>query len=327
MGERGYQPEAKLTPKELEHQLHKVQKIVGKETEHALLPGSLHAEHILDMPIDQIEYLFARRYEIYRKLIEKQDSGHFSNKSEMSGGELERMRKWLSALNSLDQYIQNHKDGSEQVLRERQVTVFEDLRDFLEQGGTEGYVKLPTGVGKTVLFTELIEALNLKTLVVVPTKLLVKQTTEAVEEFASDLEVGKIYSSAKEYGHQVTITTYDSLTSQLATGKIKPEDFDCVVLDEVHVSLSNKRVEAVKSFKEAVKIGFTATPEYSPNKKVGNLLGHEIHRMDIKEAVEEGLLSPFSALIAKTEVDLSKVKIKENTGEYDERAREGRECS
>lgn len=317
MGERGYSGEVKLTPKDLGKQFHKAQKMVGEEAEHALLPASVEEKHILEMPIDQIEYLFARRYEIYQKLLESQDSS--SNRSGMSKQELERMRKWLSALNSLDEYIQNHKDGSEQVLRERQVGVFEDLRDFLEQGGTEGYVKLPTGVGKTVLFTELIEALDLRTLVVVPTKLLIKQTKEAIEEFASDLDIGRIYASAKEYGRQVTITTYDSLVSQIATGKIKPEDFDCVVLDEAHVSLSDKRVEAVKSFKQAVKIGFTATPEYSPNKKVGNLLGHEIHRMDIKEAVEEGLLSPFSALIAKTEVDLSKVKIKENTDEYDEK--------
>ncbi|OGY87432.1 MAG: hypothetical protein A2233_00765 [Candidatus Kerfeldbacteria bacterium RIFOXYA2_FULL_38_24] len=229
------------------------------------------------------------------------------------------MRKWLKALNSLDQYISNHHKGNEKrTLREKQLTVFEDLRNYLEAGGSEGYVKLPTGFGKTVLFTEFLEALNLSTVIVVPTQILVEQTEEKVSQFAPASEVGKIYARAKEFGRQVTIITYDSFIDGVENETIKPKDVDLLILDEVHQALSPRRSQTIQQFSRSIKLGFTATPEYSEEKKVQNILPHEIHRMDIREAVEDGLLSPFSAIIAHTDVDLSKVKII-SSGEYDER--------
>ncbi len=233
--------------------------------------------------------------------------------------EVNEMRKWLQALNSLDTYITDHIEGNgEATLRGRQFTVFEDIREFLEHGGSEGYVKLPTGVGKTVLFTELVEAMDLRTLIVVPTRLLIGQTEEKIEQFAPDLEAGKVYARAKQYGRQVTIITYQSFVYQLTSGTLKPEDYDCLILDEAHVSLSKNRANAVKQFTHAVKLGFTATPQYSEKKKVSSLLETEIHSMTIREAVEdEGLLSSFSSIVARTDTDLSKVKIT-SSGEYDE---------
>lgn len=114
---------------------------------------------------------------------------------------------------SLDRYITRHwgRALKDRTLYDRQMTVFEDMRDLLKEANTEGYIKLPTGVGKTVLFTEFIEATRLKTLIVVPTKILVTQTGEKIEQFAGGLEFGKIYSAAKKLGKEVTITTYASL--------------------------------------------------------------------------------------------------------------------
>ena len=231
--------------------------------------------------------------------------------------DIHEMQKWLKGLNALDTYIAAHKTGETEILRERQIPIFEDLRDYIEKGGKAGYVKLPTGVGKTVLFTELIEALDFKTLIVVPTTPLVEQTEERLEEFAPDLDVGKVYGYAKEHGRQVTIITYDSFVSQVRDGKINPDDYDCLILDEAHTALSEKRIDTVQQFKNTLQLGFTATPRYSEKKKVENLLPDEIHSMTIREAVEEGLLCSFSALVARTEVDLSKVSLT-STGEYDE---------
>lgn len=56
---------------------------------------------------------------------------------------------------------------------------------------------------------------------------------------------------------------------------------------------------------------------YSDERQVANLLNTEIHKMTIREAVEEDLLSPFSAIIAETNVDLTNVSIKSN-GDYNE---------
>jgi superfamily II DNA or RNA helicase len=303
---------------ELEGQLDSAEQILDKP-ESSLVPPSVRREGILDMPIEEIREKYSRRYDTYVKLLRDQRARENEDTGNLSDQELKKMRNWLGALNSLDSYIQEHYKGQEQTLRSRQINVFEDLRDFTEEGGNEGYIKLPTGVGKTVLFTEFIEAVNLKTLVVVPTKLLVQQTKTSMGKFAPDLDVGRIYGGAKELGRTVTITTYDSFISQVKEGKIKPEDYDCLILDEAHTSLSERRAETVDKFSNALRIGFTATPEYSSEKNVKGLLENEIHAMSIREAVEEGLLSSFSALVARTQIDLSQVRTNERTGEYTEK--------
>lgn len=227
------------------------------------------------------------------------------------------------AVSSLDKYILNHYGKlTRRTLRGRQITVVEDLRDTLRGGQTEGYVTIPTGVGKTVLFTEVTEALNeqeiLETMIVVPTKILVDQTGERFHQFAPDLEVGKLYTFAHDVTRPVTITTYASLVRHIQGGTLDPNLYKLLVLDEVHRSLSGRRSQAVAQFINAIKLGFTATPMYSEDKNVANLLNTEIHKMSTREAVEEDLLSPFSAIIAQTDVDLSNVSIK-SSGDYDDK--------
>ena len=66
-------------------------------------------------------------------------------------------------------------------------------------------------------------------------------------------------------------------------------------------------------FENSLKIAFSATftedtKEFFPTK---------IHSLGVKEAAEDGVVSPFSVIIVKTHVDLDHVRIKDS-GEYDE---------
>ncbi|MEK7499228.1 MAG: DEAD/DEAH box helicase, partial [Patescibacteria group bacterium] len=256
---------------------------------------------------------FPRRYDLYTKALKAE----LTDKS-LPNEELAKMQQWFKTLNGLDDYIEKHNASvGDRTLYDRQFTVFEDLRNFLEQDkAPKGYVKLPTGTGKTVLFTEFIEAVNLRTLVVVPRKLLVDQTTDAFAEFASDLDVGKLYTDASQLGRQVTVTTYDSLVRKIKSGELKPEDYDCLILDEAHKALTKERISVIQKFNHALQLGFTATPTYSEEKQVSNLLPTEIHTMSAQEAVDAELITPLSVLVAEVDIDLSNVKVTDG-GEYD----------
>lgn len=223
----------------------------------------------------------------------------------------------IHTLNALDRYITTHYSQSEgdRTLFDPQMNAFEALRLSLEDDVIDGYIRLPTGSGKTVLFTEFVEAITPQTLIVVPTRILVGQTEEKFKQFAPSVETGKVYSDAKQYDRPVTITTYASFLRGVENGKINPADYDLLILDEAHKSLSPRRIAAVQRFTEAVKLGFTATPKYTDNKHLGNLLNTEIYRMSIREAVEDGLLTPLSVYLAKTDVNLSKVRVT-SSGNY-----------
>jgi len=307
----------KKNKEQLEQQLKSVEGILNgakTETESDVLinlaPRSENG-NIFNLSLKEIKDKYPERYAIYLKILRAE-----RNKQSIDETELEKMKDWIEVLNNLDNYIIDCSDEKKRILREYQVNVFEALRDFIEDGGKRGYIKLPTGVGKTVLFIEFIKAFNDRIMIVVPTQQLVQQTEDRIRQFAPDLETGLVYSDRKEYEKKVTITTYDSLVAGIKSGKLNPNDYQVLVLDEAHKSSSAERQTVVGKFKYNIIVGFTATPRYSEGKHVGKFLETEIYRLSVKEATEQGLLAPFSCVTVKTDVDLSNIDLK-NDGEYD----------
>ncbi|MDO8655888.1 MAG: DEAD/DEAH box helicase, partial [Nanoarchaeota archaeon] len=267
-------------------------------------------ENIFEKTVDELREHYPARYALYRESLRK--------KSSLSDDEKRSIKKTLGTLNNLDRYIEGmYEEDKEYTLRAHQQTVFEDLRDFLENGNREGYIKLPTGAGKTVVFIDFLKATDLKSLIVVPSTILINQTERQIQKFAKGIDVGKYYGQKKDLGRQVTVITYDSFVAGVKSGVINPDEYDAVILDEVHRSLSESRMEAVGKFPHSIKIGFTATDVFSLDKRVANLLPNEIHRMDIREAAEQGILSPLRCYLAQTEIDLSSIKV--TGGDFNEK--------
>lgn len=287
--------------KELREQV----KATNKAIETEIAPTN-QEDDVISLSLEEIKNKYPERYDAYLKVLRSEkavENIRAEDLSELSG--------WISTLNNLDNYIEQHKGNKEErVLRDRQFTVFEDLRSSLEEGNKEGYIKLPTGTGKTVLFSQIIEALGQKTLIVVPSKLLVTQTGARLEEF-TDLEYGHYYQDEKDFSKNVTIITYNSFIKKIEDGTIDPKNYGTLILDEARKSLGDKTVESVNKF-NCIKIGFSATPEYSSKKKLSNLLEHQIHEMTISEAVKEGLINRFKSVFAYTEADLSGVDLEKD---------------
>lgn len=239
---------------------------------------------------------------------------------------IKRLGKYLHMLNRADEYITRHENG-ELTLWPDQFRAFCQLRDGLEKGETDGRIKMPTSSGKTVLFTEFIEAIgtktnwgdDFKTLIVVPDQKPVKQTKEKMEKFAPNLPVGVVYGNKKDLGEKeqgVTVITDESLKIQLEKETIDPLTYDLLVLDEADVYLTPPKQSDIAKFANATRVGLSATMEYGPQKKVADYLPHPYFEMGIKEGVENGDLSPFTVLHAFTTADISNVHIR--AGEYKE---------
>jgi len=276
---------------------------------------------------DEIDYKELKEEHPVRFNIWEELRGMRDDYSQEAKDRLHRLGKYLHMINSLDRYSANHlsnKLSGTETLYDEQFDIFELIRSGLELGETSGYVKLPTGTGKTVLFTELIEAMGLttahgegiKSLIVVPTTIPIGQTSEALEKFASGIPYGKVYGEQKDLGDKekpVTIITDESLAIQIANGQIDPESYDFVVFDEAHNYLTeNKKNIILNNFANAIKMGFTATPHYSEEKSVSSILLYEYASMPVAEAVRKGMLADVITMYARCGINLEGVRIESN---------------
>ncbi|MFH0773015.1 MAG: DEAD/DEAH box helicase [bacterium] len=268
----------------------------------SLYVPSLGSIGMVDLPNQVLQERYPVRYGLYaHALSELRKNGSFDRqKSKQS------IRR-VSALNNLDRYISKRKESDMGPLKPKQMTVFEAIRDYLEQGGKDTTIKLPTGVGKTVLFSEIIEAMDVRTLILVPRTLLVHQTREELSRHAPAMKVGILCAESKDSYQKVTIATLDSFRNQVARGVIKPDHFDLIVIDEEDMAHGAKTSKIIAQQDRAIKLRFSATPRKD---------NHFLYKMTLAEARQEGLVAPYESWIAVIrDVNLDEVTITQN-GDY-----------
>lgn len=113
-------------------------------------------------------------------------------------------------------------------------------------------VQLSTGGGKTVIFTELVNILNSKTLILVDSIDLVNQTVDTFKK--QGLDVGCILAGCKKIPENKVIV---AMVKSLWNRRKKMPLFDYCIIDECHVWEQTKLFEYLPNCK---RIGFTATP-------------------------------------------------------------------
>ncbi len=237
--------------------------------------------------------------------------------------QLENRRK--SAVSLLDAYIS--RDTS--PLRSDQMDAMHSLREFFAGDKSAGYMSLPTGYGKTAIFTQLTEALGMRTIVLSPTRKILSRTRESFGEFSPDVEVGNYFSEDKNTTGQVINTTYQSLPNLIEGGEINPDEIDLIICDEVHTALGEQRYSLFRNFPNALKIGLTATPYFNQldgykergivkdNEQWTGIFENLIHEMSLEEAMERGFLAKLDINLLKTGVDVGSVQI-DSKGNYNE---------
>jgi superfamily II DNA or RNA helicase len=209
------------------------------------------------------------------------------------------------------------------ILRPRQLEVVEKLNTYISSKASNeirGYVVAPTGTGKTVMMTRLLEDIrtsnpDANALIVVPTKQLVDQTIDALREHGYGGFIGKVgVGSSHKQTHGASVMTASSFARRVngsSPHTISPEDFDMVVIDEAHHLQGQATFTALRSkFRHALQIGFTATPDYDDKRQLKHILKDEIDNIGLTEAIDDKLIAPYSVIHLETNTDFREVKIK-----------------
>lgn len=221
-------------------------------------------------------------------------------------------------------------------LRPYQQECLDALVGYEMRGGKRSLVALPTGTGKTVIFSRLPElmARGKKTLVLAHREELLEQSLERVRGANPVLRI------AIEQGERhapitsdVTIASVQTLVRRLAATRFAPEDFGLIVLDEAHHATAStyRRIlhhfgllpsfeglgaQGIKAVAREFVVpasapflcGFTATPSRADGVGLEWVFDDIVFQRSIREMMEQRYLCPLRALRIESASDLTGVK-------------------
>jgi len=201
-------------------------------------------------------------------------------------------------------------------LRSGQAGIFQAMCRFFQTGEKRGYIKIPSGVGKTNLAIWLAMACAApRILFLVPRLNLVDQTIKRFKKLWATQEIGGYFGAQNKASAPIVVATYQKM--QRLQSDVNTQEFDLVIWDEVHEALSPKRQRLFKLFnEETIHLGLTASDTYNTDKKVANIMP-KIHNMELEEAIKLGILAGVQCWIARTNLDIGKIEVVK--GDYDAR--------
>lgn len=208
------------------------------------------------------------------------------------------------------------------TLRPYQESGVQGLRTVLRQGYRAPLYVLPTGGGKTAVFTYIgnnASAKGKEVWVLAHRKELVIQASRSLATFG--LAHGIIAPAAKvraamadhmdRFGHHlvdqfanVHVASVQTLVRRL--DKVRPPDL--IIVDEAHHAPAGQWDKIISAFPDAVKLGVTATPVRGDGYGLGNHFDTLVQGPTISELIDWGYLSQPVVYSPPSQLDLAGVK-------------------
>ena len=192
-------------------------------------------------------------------------------------------------------------------LRDYQQEATENLQKMREDGKTIALLYNATGVEKTITAATDAKAVGGRTLFLVNALKLASQAKETFAKVWPEATLGEYTGSQKDMTQTVIFATVQSISKDLE--KFSPTDFDYLIVDECHHAAANTYQKIFTYFHPKFILGLTATPERSDGEDMLELFQNVAHKMDLKTAVERGVLVPIRCIRVKTNIDLTDVRI------------------
>ncbi|AMW98426.1 DEAD/DEAH box helicase [Rummeliibacillus stabekisii] len=191
----------------------------------------------------------------------------------------------------------------------------EEARTSIQQQWAEGVKKtllvLPTGCGKTIVFSKVIEDRVKKGERV----LVLAHRGELLDQAADKLKKSTGLKTATEKAEQTSIGSWyrvvvgsvQTMMREKRLSQFSKDFFDTIIIDEAHHCISESYQRVLNHFENANVLGVTATPDRGDMKNLGAFFESLAFEYTLPKAIKAGYLSPIKALTIPLQLDLSKV--------------------
>lgn len=181
-----------------------------------------------------------------------------------------------------------------------QVGFIQNLRTILTSGEDRALLISATGTGKTYASAFAVRELGFKrVLFLVHRGQLARQTKKSYEKvFGNSVSMGLVGAGYHEYDKEYVFATVQTLNRETHLANYKPDDFECIILDEAHHSSADSYQKIMHYFKPKLWLGMTATPDKrddnEPDRNIYEIFHHQIaYEIRLQQAMEESMLCPF----------------------------------
>lgn len=176
-------------------------------------------------------------------------------------------------------------------------------------------LQMPTGTGKTFLFTSLVSDLlqyykgnhiELNILLVVHRLELIEQISASLSRYG--IPHGFIQGNREQHLWQrIQVGSIMSLLTEKNEANVQRLDFDYIIVDEAHHSLSDTYKRLFEMFPRAKKLGVTATPWRFNHETFTTLYDELITTPQIKWFIDHNVLSDFDYVSIKPDSELQQM--------------------
>ena len=90
--------------------------------------------------------------------------------------------------------------------------------------------------------------------------------------FDRRVTMGLVGAGSYEYEKDYVFATVETLNRNTHLFQYKPDDFDCIILDEAHHSSNNIYTNVINYFKPKLFLGMTATPDKRDDNQDGKII-------------------------------------------------------
>lgn len=170
---------------------------------------------------------------------------------------------------------------------------------------------LPTGCGKTVVFSKLVEdqvRAGDRCLIMAHRGELLEQAADKLAKTTGlGCAVEKAESTCLNSWFRVTVGSVQSLQREKRLAQFPPDYFDTIVIDEAHHVLSDGYQRVLSHFSGAKVLGVTATPDRGDMRNLGQYFENLAYEYTLPRAIRDGYLSPIKAQTIPLKLDLTGV--------------------
>jgi superfamily II DNA or RNA helicase len=180
---------------------------------------------------------------------------------------------------------------STQPLRPYQQEAVAGIRKQLEENRSTLLV-IPTGTGKTRVFTDIAHTWPGRVLVLAHRDELLQQARERLGRETGEM-VGLEQAEARAGLERIVVGSVQTMSHPGRLASWKKDTFGLVICDEAHHGPSPSYKRIFDHFETAKLLGVTATPDRADEKAMGQVFESVAYVYEIDDAIKDGYLCPI----------------------------------